>query len=234
MVLGDLAGHVPLAALAAILVTVAWRIAEVSEVIRLTRRSALEDAAVLLSTILITLFLDLTWAIGFGVLASIVLLLRQLIRIPAVQELLPDHTGRIRQVSPELSELIQARPDIAFFNASGALSFSSAAAFEYELTEHSQTPLILRMKDVDHIDASGLVTLEGVIEHRQHRGARIIVTALQPETRAKLEKFGILAKLGPENVFESTASAVASIDAHQGRTLHPHQEAPSEGATALP
>jgi anti-anti-sigma regulatory factor len=64
---------------------------------------------------------------------------------------------------------MQSRPDIAFFNAE-ASSFYSAAAFEYELLGQTRNPLILRMKDVHHIDASGLITLEGVVEHRQKSG----------------------------------------------------------------
>jgi SulP family sulfate permease len=221
VVFGGLAGHIPMTALAAILLIVAWNIAEVPEVVRLLRRSARSDAFVLFATAAITLTFDLTYAIAFGVLASMVLLLRQLIRVPAAQELLPDASGHIRQVTPELSALMQSRPDIAFFNAEGVLSFYSAATFEYELQNGRKNPLILRMKDVDHIDATGLITLEGVIEHRQHSGGRIILTAIQPDVRATLERFRILEKLGPENVFEHTKDAIASIDAPGGHSPHP-------------
>lgn len=218
---GGLAGHIPMTVLAAILLIVAWNIAEVPEVVRLLRKSARGDAFVLIATAAITLTFDLTYAIAFGVLASMVLLLRQLIRVPAAQELLPDASGHIRQVTPELSALMQSRPDITFFNAEGVLSFYSASTFEYELQNGRPGPLILRMKDVHHIDASGLITLEGVIEHRQRAGARIILTALQPDVRSSLERFGLLAKLGQENVFEHTRDAIASIDAPGGRTPHP-------------
>lgn len=221
VVFGGLAGHIPMTVLAAILMIVAWNIAEVPEVLRLLRRSARGDAFVLVATAGITLTFDLTYAIGFGVLASMVLLLRQLIRVPAAQELLPDGTGQIRQVTPELSALMQSRPDISFFNAEGVLSFFSAAAFEYELQSRTDRPLILRMKDVHHIDASGLITLEGVVEHRQHAGGRIILTALQPEVLSALDRFGLLARLGAENVFEHTRDAIASIDAAGGRSPHP-------------
>lgn len=227
LLVGDVAGRVPMAALAAILLIVAWNIAEVPEVSRLLRKSARGDAFVLVSTILITLFFDLTYAIGFGIIASMVLLLRQLIRVPAAQQLLPDETGHIRQVTPELSALMQSRPDIAFFNAEGVLSFYSAAAFEYELLGQTRNPLILRMKDVHHIDASGLITLEGVVEHRQKSGGRIILTAIQPEISELLGRFGLLAKLGPENVFEHTKDAIASIDLPGGHSPHP-QGHPSE------
>ncbi len=106
LVLGPLAGHIPLAVLAAVLWSVAWNIAEAPEIVRLVRRAPREDVFILLATIGITLFLDLTYAIGFGVLASAVLLVRRLTRVPGAQELLPDEEGRTQQVSQELSDLI--------------------------------------------------------------------------------------------------------------------------------
>lgn len=221
LVLGPLAGHIPMTTLAAVLFVIAWRIAEVPEVTKLIRRAPREDLVVLLATIFITLFFDLTYAIGFGVLASTVLLVRRLVRVPAAAAMLPDASGRIAQVSPELGDLIKSRPDIDFFTAQGLLSFHSASAFEYQLQGDVQRPLILRMKDVHHIDTSGMLTLEGIIEHRRNHGGRIILTAIQPEMRPLLERFGILELLGPGNVFEHTKCAIASID---NPGYHPEQD----------
>lgn len=223
--LGPLAGHIPLTTLAAILLVTAWKIAEVPEVTRLLRRAPREDAVVLVATIAMTLFLDLTYAIGFGVLASTVLLVRRLSTMPAAAALLPDPNGRIAQVSDDLAALIRSRPDIDIFSVQGLLSFNSARSFEYQLEGDAHRPLILRMKDVRHIDTTGLLTLEGIIEHRQHHGGRVILTAIQPEIRPVLERFGILDLLGQENVFEHTKCAIASID-------HPEQPPPDHERTA--
>lgn len=226
--LGPLAGRIPMAVLAAVLLVTAWRIAEVPEVSRLIRRAPREDVAVLLSTIAITLFFDLTYAIGFGVLASTILLIRRLVSVPAAAAMLPDASGRIAQVSDELATLIKSRPDIDFFTAQGLLSFHSAASFEYQLQgDAAHRPLILRMKDVHHIDTTGLLTLEGIIEHRKRRGGRIILTAIQPEVRPVLERFGIIDLLGPENVFEHTKCAIASID--HPELPNPEHEHPGAG-----
>lgn len=215
--LGEWAGLVPLAALAAILLVVAWNIAEVPEVWRLLRRAPREDLVVLVMTILITLFFDLTYAIGFGVGASGFLLIRKLMRLPAVEELLPDQAGRIQQVSPELSDLILARPDVTVFTLEGFLSFHSAAAFEYELGGSRCEALVLRMKDARDIDTTGLLTLEGVIEHRRRRGLRTLLSAIRPEMRPVLARFGILDLVGPENVFEATRDAIHSVPAPEAR-----------------
>ena len=119
LALGGLAGHVPLTVLAAILLIVAWNIAEVPEVVRLLRRAPRDDLVVLVSTMLITLFLDLTYAIGFGVLASAVLLVRRLIRCRRPRSCSRTRraaSGRCRRSS---ARSCRARPDIAFFTAQG-------------------------------------------------------------------------------------------------------------------
>jgi anti-anti-sigma regulatory factor len=78
------------------------------------------------------------------------------------------------------------------------------------------------MKDVYHIDDSGLITLGGVIEHRQGGGGRIILTAVQPVIREALTRFGVLKLLGDENLFEHTKDAIASIDRAGGHAPHPN------------
>jgi anti-anti-sigma factor len=139
------------------------------------------------------------------------MLIRHMMRVPSAAELLPNARGQIQQVSHELSAAMRARPDIAFFNAQGVISFHCAAMFEYQLLR-DQRPMVLRMKDVSHIDTTGLITLEGIIEHRHRRGARTILTALQPRVRKALARFGIIRLLGPGNVFENTIDAIMAIE----------------------
>src|SRR5690606_16389191 len=69
--------HVPLAALAAVLIVVAWNMAERHEFVTLVRASA-GDRVVLLSTFLLTIFYDLSVAIGVGVVLGAVLFLRRM------------------------------------------------------------------------------------------------------------------------------------------------------------
>ncbi|MCA9831641.1 MAG: SulP family inorganic anion transporter [Dehalococcoidia bacterium] len=208
--LGGLAAHIPLAALAAILLVVAWNIAEVPELARLLRRAPREDLVVLVATASITLFFDLTYAIGAGILASMFILLRNFMRMPAAAELIPGSEERFRDISPGLHGLVRSRPDIAVFTAQGVLSFHSAAAFEFEISSVDSRPLIIRMKNVQHVDSTGLLTLEAIIHHRRRHGGRIQLSAVQPSVYAALDRFGILDLVGHENVFASTAEAIAS------------------------
>lgn len=227
--LGGLASHIPLAALAAILLVVAWNIAEVPELARLLRRAPREDLLVLAATAGITLFFDLTYAIGAGILASMFILLRNFMRMPAAAEVVPGAADRFRDISPGLQDLVRSRPDVAVFTAQGILSFHSAAAFEYEIASVDARPLVLRMKNVHHVDSTGLLTLEGIIHHRQRNGGRIMLTAIQPSVHAAIERFGILDLVGRDNVFTSTAEAIASCPLPPAAQPGPRHVAPAVG-----
>jgi len=209
--LGRLVGHIPMTVLAAILIVVAWRITNITELIKMAKTVPRQDHLVLFSTVIITVMVDLTYAIAAGVFLSLILLLRQLISIESASELKPDETGHIRQVSAELSSLIRQRKDILFFNAQGLISFHSAFEFERKLLEHDTRPLILRMKDVKYIDTTGMMTLVSIIKSRCKLGAPIMLSAIQPLVHTSLKKFGVLELVGEENVFDGTALAISSV-----------------------
>ena len=213
IVFAGVAGDIPLAALAAILIVVAYGIADVPELARLLRRAPREDLVVLVGTLVVTVVLDLTFAIALGVIASTVLLLRRLISVPVANDMLADETSRTQTIPESLHDLVRSRPDLLFFHAQGAISFHSAATFESMLSGHDERPLLLRMRDVHHIDSSGLITLAGIIEHRERAGGRLVLTDVQPDLAPALRRFGIFELLGADGVFATTEEAIAAIPA---------------------
>jgi sulfate permease, SulP family len=217
VVLAGVAGDIPLAALAAILVVVAYGIADVPELSRLIRTSPREDLIALVATVTITIFLDLSFAIAAGIITSAVILLRRLNRVPVVAQILDtvtdpddgedDHPA----FSPALTTLVRNHPEVLFFNAQGVISFHSAATFEALLPRHDPRPLLIRMRDIHHVDSSGLITLSGVIEHRRRAGGRTLLTDVRPEVEAALRRFGIADLVGPGGLGGTTEQALRSL-----------------------
>lgn len=217
VVLAGVAGDIPLAALAAILIVVAYSIADVPQLTRLVRTSPREDLIALTTTVTITVFLDLSYAIGAGIITSAVILLRRLNRVPVVAEILgtvtdPDNGDHEHPAfSPALTALVRSHPEVLFFNAQGVISFHSAATFEALIPRSDPRPLLLRMRDIHHVDTSGLVTLSGVIEHRQRAGGRTLLTDVRPEVEAALRRFGIADLVGPGGLGSTTEEALDSL-----------------------
>jgi len=211
--LASVAGDIPLAALAAILLVVAYGIADIPELTKLMRTAPREDLVVLLGTILVTVFFDLTFAIALGVIASTVLLLRRMIRVPVAGALL-DEEVEDSQIPVAVTNLVRDHPGVLFFNAQGIISFHSAAAFESTLPRHDPRPLVIRMRDIHHVDSSGLITLQGLIEHRRHAGGSTLLTEVQPEVEAVLKRFGIT-DLAPNMTARSTEDAIQGLVSRQ-------------------
>lgn len=209
--LAGLVGHIPLAVLAGVLVVTAYRIADVKGLRRILRGAPRSEVLVLATTIGLTVFLDLTYAILAGVVISVIIVLRQLTANASAMQMKPDAMGLIRQVSPRLGALMISRPDIAFYNAQGILAFHSAAALERVLLADEPRPLVLRMKDVTYIDTSGLLALEHIIAERKRKGGRMLLTAIQPAVMPAIRRFGIVRELGWSNVYPSTEAAINSL-----------------------
>jgi SulP family sulfate permease len=209
--LAGLVGHIPLTVLAGVLVVTAYRIADVKGLRRILRGAPRSEILILFLTIGLTVFLDLTFAILAGVIISVTIVLKQLTSHAAAMQMKPDARGLIRQVSPELGQLMMSRPDLAYYNAQGILSFHSAAALERSLLADEPRPLILRMKDVSYIDTSGLLALEHIILERKRKGWRVVLTAVQPAVMPAIRRFGILRELGWSNVYPGTAAAIAAF-----------------------
>ncbi|MCK9486603.1 MAG: SulP family inorganic anion transporter [Dehalococcoidia bacterium] len=210
VVLASVAGDIPLAALAAILVVVAYRIADVPELVRLIRTAPREDLLALVGTVLVTVFLDLTFAIALGVLTSTVLLLRRLHRIPVVASILDGAEAEAGEndYSPELKSLVRDYPNVLFYNAQGVLSFHSAAALEASLPRQDPRPLVIRMRDIHHVDSSGLMALQAIVEQRERAGGRTLLTGARPEVEAVLRRFGLGGALGPAEVSPTSKEAL--------------------------
>lgn len=225
--LASLVGHIPLAVLAGVLVVTAYRIADVKGLRRIVRGAPRSEILILVLTVGLTVFLDLTYAILAGVVISVIIVLRQLTSHASAMQMQPDALGLIRQVSPQLGELMMSRTDLVFYNAQGILSFHSAAALERELLVDEPRPLILRMKDVSYIDTSGLMALEHIIAERRRKGWRVVLTAIEPSVMPAIRRFGILRELGWSNVYASTAAAIATFP-------KPPDSPPDESAVGQP
>src|SRR5690606_24521435 len=118
--LAPLAGDIPLAALAAVLMIVAWGIADVPELVKLVKTAPRAELLTLGGTMLVTVVLDLTFAIALGVMVSLVLLLREMIRVPVAAQVLGDD-GDPEDIPPSIAAAARAHPEALFFNASGII-----------------------------------------------------------------------------------------------------------------
>lgn len=205
LVAGPLIAYIPMAALAAILLVVAWGMSEAHR-FRALLRMDMGERTLLLLTFGLTVLVDLTVAIGVGVtLASLLFMARMA------------HTTGLRpdEAAGETPDQRAALPDgVEVFRMAGPLFFGVAQEMLDTLTRIGRTPraVVLRMDRVPYIDSSGLETLAAFVRQAQANDTRVLFCDLAP---------GIDAALSRTQPPYAGAEAAADLDAalaHLGAT----------------
>ncbi len=184
LALAPLMKFVPLAALAAVLLVVAWNMSEI-EHFRHTLSAPKGDGLVLLLTFGLTVFFDLTVAIEAGlVVSAFVFMFRmaEAVEVSAGIKLL-DENGDDRAVSDDASQRARLPPGVEVFQISGPLFFGAANRLDDLLDQFQKLPsvFILRMRLVPIIDASGVHALKTLLERCRRRGIALVISGLQPQ-----------------------------------------------------
>ncbi len=209
MFAGRWAALIPMPALAAILVVVAYNMSEWRAFARLLR-SPKSDVAVLLATFLLTVLIDLTVAIQVGVVLAAFLFLQRTASLTAVNQvtetLADGEEGRYESVGSLAGRTVP--PGVEVFEIFGSLFFGAVERFNEALRRVERRPqvLILRMRDVHAIDATGLQTLHDLVARTRRRGTTLVLSGVLPQPLEAIERSGLSGQIGRENI-------VADIDA---------------------
>lgn len=178
---GDLVAYVPMAALAAILLLVAWGMSEI-ERFRVLMRMDAGERALLLLTFGLTVLVDLTVAIGVGVtLASLLFMAR-----------ISDATGILSAdqsiEDPDQREALP--PKVEVFRIAGPMFFGVANEMLDALSRIGRSPraVILRLDRVPYMDSSGVNVLDIFVRQARGYGMRVILCEMQRSTRETLAR----------------------------------------------
>jgi len=213
---------VPMPVLAGILLVVAYRMSE-WHVFRALLTGPRSDTLVLGTTFALTVLVDLTVAIQVGVVLAALLFMRRMAEVTEVRTV-TDQLGDEERVGFEAENPDVILPDgTEVFEIAGSFFFGAAHRFTEALSELSRHPriVILRMRDVYAVDATGMHALEEVYARLAKAGTAMILSGVRAQPLAAMEKAGVVEKLGPENVQatfrEATIRAWAVSDEMDGR-----------------
>ena len=182
LIAAPLIAYIPMAALAAVLLVVAWGMSEVDR-FRALLRMHMGERVLLLLTFVLTVAVDLTVAIGVGVtLASLLFMAR----MSETSELLPADEDE----DEDPAQRAALPPGIEVFRLAGPLFFGAAGEMLDALTRIGRTPrgLILRMGQVPYIDSSGIMMLEAFVRQANAAGATVMLCEMRPEVARELER----------------------------------------------
>ena len=210
---GRWATMIPLAALAAILLIVAYHMSE-WRVFRAELRGPRSDVLVLVLTFALTVLVDLTVAIGVGVVLASFLFTRQMaeasdVRLVSVG-LGPDDNGEPPGGDEQMRITASLPAAVQVYEVRGAMFFGAAATFRDTMSHLAAKPrfLIIRMRAVPAIDSSGLSALRQFLERSRADGIRVLLTEVQAQPLSTMRRAELLSWLGDESLFATLDGAV--------------------------
>lgn len=207
LVAAPLAKYIPLATLSAVLVNVALHMGEWHNFARLPKWPA-SDAAVFLSAFVLTVVVDLTVAVEIGLVLAAVLFIKRVsetTQITAVDETTETEGSQHSLVGREI-------PDgVMVYRIFGAFFFGAVDKLESVLKREKREPavLILRMRKIVAMDATGLNALEDLYERLHRKGKHLVLSGPHTQPLFLMEKAGFLERIGRDNVCPHIEAALA-------------------------
>lgn len=193
LVLAPWLGAIPLAALAAVLLVVAWNMSE-HERIRHFFKSPIGDRAVLGVTFLLTVFADLTLAIEVGVVLASFLFMHRMARVVEFETQVDLLHADEEENEGDARQRARVPAGVEVYQLNGPLFFGITSRLEDLLESFTRTPkvFILRMRLVPIVDASGALALSQLAQRLRDQGVAVILSGLQPQPKRVLENMGML------------------------------------------
>jgi SulP family sulfate permease len=200
---GKWAALIPMATLAGILVVVAYNMSEWESFVSVLKGPR-SDIAVLVITFLLTILVDLTIAIEIGMLMAAVLFIRKMIRSSDVNILTKyaEGDGENDEFTIDNNKIPKG---VEVFEITGPLFFGATYKFKeaIKIIENPPKVLIVRMRRVPIIDATGLRTLEDVHKECTRRGTKLILTEVHSkQVMEELKNSRLMSAIDVTSTFE--------------------------------
>jgi SulP family sulfate permease len=215
---GRLAAVIPLATLAAIVLWVAYRMAE-WRVFKNELSAPKSDAIVMVSTFLLTVLVDLTTGIAVGMVLAAFLFMKRMAEVTNVTVVSRDFQDATE--SGDASGAIYRRrvpPGVEVYEINGPFFFGAAEKFKDTLAEVSKKPkvLIIRMRNVPAIDSTAIHALRDLIRRTRKDRTVVLLSDVRAQPLIALDRSGLLDEIGDDCMLGNIDEALAAARAHLG------------------
>jgi SulP family sulfate permease len=202
--LAPLLGYLPMPAMAALLIVVAWNMSEAHKSVHLFKTSQSNDRWVFLCCFLLTIMVDMVVAITAGIILAAILFMKEIADMTTVVEITNDQYSA--------HEMLPKKWRV--FKITGPLFFAAADKIFAQLTLYCEKNkgIILFLDGVSILDSGGVSALNKLISHCQKINSEIILTNVQSQPLNTLTKAQVVAIEGVFNVFPTLQNACQRIN----------------------
>lgn len=202
MLFAPYASMIPLAAMAPILMFVAWNMSEKKEFINIVKvKNA--DSLVLVVTFLLTVIGDLIIGVTAGLILAFIAFIKKMSQTTNI------HTNvAVPQI--ETAAALERETDqkgVSMYSIEGPLFFGTTDSLENSILDHVQTKpktLILLMNKVNYMDTSAEAVLMNISNRLKHHNGKLMIVGLQSQPKELLHRTGLFHHIGKQHFFERT------------------------------
>lgn len=197
-----LAKMIPLAVLAGILIVVSYNMSEFKHFFSILKAPR-SDVMVLLSTFTLTVLVDLTVAVQVGVVLASLLFIRRMAEVTSVGMI----TRELQDVGEDANDpnsivLRNVPDDVEVYEVHGPFFFGAADRFHETMRRISKSVkvIILRIRNVYAIDATGLHLLSEFHRQCQREGTQLVLSGVHAQPLVALQRSGLWDEIGEDNI----------------------------------
>ena len=208
VVLMPYASLIPMPTIAAILFIVAYNMSEWREFVSIIKRAPKSDTLVLVVTFVLTVVFDLVVAIIVGVILATVMFMKRMSDVT-------DAYGwkEIDEATDKDNISLKVIPDGAMvYEITGPIFFGVSNKIADVIKKSNKQVLVLRMRSVPAIDATGIHSFESIIKTCKKNGSTLVLSHVNEQPMEVLKKSGMLNEIGDENICEHIDSALVRVE----------------------
>lgn len=203
LLLAPLAAQVPLCSFAAILFYMAYKMSDIPHFYSVLKQAPRYDAAVLVVTFLLTVFVNLVVAINIGVILAMLFFIRNM-----------NLTVNVQSHSSMKSPSLTLPSDTIVYSIQGPLFFGAAEKIEHTLAATQTTPktIIFRLNEVPFMDLTGMTRFRTLIAEYQKRGIHVMLCEANQPVINRLSQIGLLDGVDDERLYSTLEEAITSVE----------------------
>ena len=204
---------IPLSCLAGILMVVAYHMSEWRQFKSILKGNRM-DIIILLTTFFLTVLFDLVIAIEIGIVLSSFLFMKRMSESVQIQNITSENVNSEHLFDDELLDLPK---DVLLYEINGPLFFGAARQFqETVINTHLQPKvIIIRMRYVPLIDATGYQSLKEIIKSYKSRGIKVILSGIREDLINDFEKNAMFSFLDKTLVVKDIKAAIEKANEHK-------------------
>ncbi|MFN0065563.1 MAG: SulP family inorganic anion transporter [Chlamydiales bacterium] len=207
--LAPLTAMIPLAALAAVLIMVAWSMSEIHHFFHLFTAPK-KDVLVLLTVFILTVLINLTAAVQVGMILAAFLFMKQMSDLSEIGPVTQYCGDSPPDIDPEALAQNEIPEGVEVYEINGPFFFGVADRLKNLMNELQRPPkvFVLRMRKVPSIDASGMHALEEFYSECHRQGTTLLLAGVKKGPMHDLHRFQLDDMIGQDHIFSHINSAL--------------------------